>query len=169
MKNWIPVPGTVKAKILELAVKDFSAKGYQGVHVKDLAKAADVTTGAIYHHFESKVNLYAIVREEMERRIVDRMEGAAAVFDDPADSMKAAVLVGFDAAVKFDACRLLSEEDPSQGPDRIADFIGSLPMDEVNGLAYILPAAWRAALLSVEEERLTVEDARKALGWIFEN
>ncbi|HEX7064867.1 MAG TPA: TetR family transcriptional regulator [Bacillales bacterium] len=140
----------------------------KAIHVKGLAEAAGVTTGAIYHHFESKVNLYAIVREEMERRIVDRMEGAAGVFDDPAESMKAAVLVGFDSAVKFGACRLLSEEDPSRGPDRIAEFLGTNQMEEVQGLAHILPAAWRAALHSVEQERLTFGEARNVLAWIFE-
>lgn len=149
-------------------MRDFSDKGFKGVHVKELAKEAGVTTGAIYHHFESKVNLYAIVREEMERRIIDRMEGAAAVFDDPAEAVKAAVLVGFDSAVKFGACRLLSEEDPSEGPDRVGGFLEGILSDEVRGLAYILPAAWRAALIAVEDDRMTAVEARKALKWIFE-
>jgi AcrR family transcriptional regulator len=43
-----------------------------------------VTTGSLYHHFESKIGLYLVVREEMEQRVVDRMTGAAAVAgDDP--------------------------------------------------------------------------------------
>lgn len=167
MKNWIPVPGSIKAKILEQAVKEFCSKGYQGVHVKNLSETVGVTTGAIYHHFNSKVNLYAIVREEMERRIVDRMEGAAAVFDDPTKSIRTAILVGFDSAIKFGACRLLSENDPSQGPDRIADFLSTIQVDGAQGLAYILPAAWRSALLSVLEERLSVEEARSVLEWLL--
>lgn len=33
-----------------------------------------------YHHFGSKQGLYAVVREELERRVVDRMDGAASFY-----------------------------------------------------------------------------------------
>ncbi|ASN05789.1 hypothetical protein [Virgibacillus necropolis] len=63
---------------------------------------------------------------------------------------------------------MLSEEDPSHGLDRIADFLDTIQIDKPRGLPYILPAAWRAGLLAVEEEHLTVKEARKTLEWIFD-
>jgi len=167
MKNWIPIPGSVKAKILNLAVHAFSAKGYKGVHVKQLAEEAGVTTGAIYHHFGSKEQLYSIVREEMERRIIDRMEGAAAVIEDQAESIHGAILVGFDATVKLKASKLLGEDSQNGEPDRIEEFLQSIEPEDARGVSVILKAAFRSALLATAEERISVEDARNALSWLF--
>lgn len=167
MKNWIPIPGSVKAKILNLAVHAFSAKGYNGVHVKQLAEEAGVTTGAIYHHFGSKDQLYSIVREEMERRIIDRMEGAAAVIGNKSESLHGAIIVGFDASVKFDACRLLGEDYPNGEQDRIEEFLKSIEPENAKGVSLIIKAAFRSALLATVDGRLSVEEARQALNWVF--
>ena len=51
---------------------------FDEVTVGELAAAADVTTGALYHHFGSKLGLYAFVRADVEQRLLDRMEGAIA-------------------------------------------------------------------------------------------
>lgn len=77
----------------------------------ELAAAAGVTTGSLYHHFGSKLGLYALVRTEIERRVLDRMEGAAdARAGDPsAVAARAAVLVGFDHAVGHGVARVLAE------------------------------------------------------------
>ena len=49
---------------------------FDEVTVGELADAAKVTTGALYHHFGSKFGLYAFVRNDVEQRLLDRMEGA---------------------------------------------------------------------------------------------
>ena len=54
------------------AVKEFGARPYDEVTVGALAAAANVTTGALYHHVGSKLGLYAFVREDVERRPLDR-------------------------------------------------------------------------------------------------
>ena len=78
MREWIPVPGTSKARLVSTALERFGARGYEAVGVSELATTAGVTTGSLYHHFGSKLGLYEVVREEAERRVLDRMEGAAA-------------------------------------------------------------------------------------------
>lgn len=82
MREWIPVPGTAKSRLVEAAIHQFEMAGYEAVNVTELAAKASVTTGALYHHFDSKLGLYLVVREEMERRVVDRMVGAAAASSD---------------------------------------------------------------------------------------
>ncbi len=43
--------------LLDAALRIFSLKGFNGTRLADIAAAADVTRGAIYHHFGSKEEL----------------------------------------------------------------------------------------------------------------
>ena len=150
MQNWLPVPGSTKARIALVALAEFGARGYGGVGVAQLCAKAGVTTGALYHHFGGKPGLYAFVREEVEQRILDRMEGAAAAVADqgssPSAALRASLLVGFDAAVHQNVARLLSENSPHGEPDRIVPLLCRLTPGGDVILARILGAAWRAAL-----------------------
>lgn len=49
---------TTIATVLEAAEKLFLERSYADVSMRDIARAAGVTTGALYHHFESKEALY---------------------------------------------------------------------------------------------------------------
>jgi len=44
----------VCAVVLETALEQFSAKGYFNTSVQDIRRAANVSIGSIYHHFQSK-------------------------------------------------------------------------------------------------------------------
>ena len=152
MREWIPVPGTAKARLVEAAIHHFEVAGYEAVNVTELAAKADVTTGSLYHHFDSKLGLYLVVREEMERRVVDRMAGAvAAAGGRGRATVRAALLVAFDAAVHFGVCRVLAEPLPIERDDPIETTLRPLlpPRRGVGGA--ILAAAWRAALLAVAD------------------
>jgi hypothetical protein len=59
--------------------------------------------------------------------------------------------VAFDAAVRFDACRLLGEPTPTDRPDPIQATLGSFLPEHLATAAVVLAAAWRAALLSVAD------------------
>ena len=65
------------------ALEAFGARGYEGVAVAELARAAETTTGPLYHHFGSKLGLYDAIRTDVERRVLDRMEGALAAASRP--------------------------------------------------------------------------------------
>jgi AcrR family transcriptional regulator len=66
-----------KDRLALAAVKQFGARPFDDVTVTELAVAANVTTGVVYHHFRSKLGLYTFVRRDVERRLLDRMEGEA--------------------------------------------------------------------------------------------
>ena len=85
MREWIPVSTSPKGRLVLAAVKEFGTRPFDEVTVAELAAAAKVTTGALYHHFGSKLGLYNFVREDVERRLLDRMEGAAAATGDETD------------------------------------------------------------------------------------
>jgi AcrR family transcriptional regulator len=150
VQAWIPIPGTAKARLAEAAVHQFEMVGYDAVNVTELASKAGVTTGSLYHHFGSKLGLYLVVRAEMERRIVERMEGAAAASPGPG-APRAALLVAFDAAVRFDVCRILAEPVPVEREDPVEATLRSLVPRRLGAAGAILAAAWRAALLTVAD------------------
>jgi AcrR family transcriptional regulator len=152
MREWVPVPGTAKARLVEAAIHEFETAGYEAANVTELAAKANVTTGSLYHHFDSKLGLYLVVREEMERRVTDRMAGAvAAAGGRGRAAARAALLVAFDAAVRFGVCRILAEPIPVPRDDPIESTLRPLMPSRRGTVAAILTAAWRAALLAVAD------------------
>jgi AcrR family transcriptional regulator len=165
MREWIPVSTSPKGRLALAAVKEFGSRPFDEVTVTELATAANVTTGAIYHHFSSKLGLYTFVRADVERRLLDRMEGAAAV-SSGSPAVKAALLVGFDFAVSQSFAHLLSTPPPAAGQDQLAVTLATVlggPADPLaEALARVLTAAWRAALTAVADG-IPPEHARSAL------
>jgi AcrR family transcriptional regulator len=53
-----------KRNLLDAGLIVFSRKGYKATRVEDVARQANVTTGAIYHHFSGKSALYMALVEE---------------------------------------------------------------------------------------------------------
>jgi AcrR family transcriptional regulator len=47
-----------RARIIEAAIKLFSARGYNAASVDDICEVAGISKGAFYHHFESKQALF---------------------------------------------------------------------------------------------------------------
>ena len=168
MREWVPVPGSVKARLIEAALHEFETTGYEAVNVVDLTAKAGVTTGALYHHFGSKLGLYLVVRDEMEKRIVERMEGAAAASDVRGKTaVRAALLVGFDAANRFTVCRILGSPAPIERDDPVAAVLRPLVTKRLAPTADILAAAWRAALLATADGTPSVT-VRKSLLYLLE-
>lgn len=164
VRDWIPMPGTAKARLIEAGVHLFEVDGYDAANVTELAAKASVTTGALYHHFGSKLGLYLVIRGEMETRIVERMEGAAAAASTP---VRAALLVAFDAAVKFGVCRILGEPPPVERDDPVETVLRPLLPKRLAPAAGMLAAAWRAALVAVADGT-TAASARASLGYLLE-
>ncbi|AJD29446.1 TetR/AcrR family transcriptional regulator [Clostridium sporogenes] len=55
-----------KQHILEAAIIKFTEKGFEKTSLREIASAAGLTTGAIYHHFKNKDELfYHAVKEAM--------------------------------------------------------------------------------------------------------
>ncbi|TDE15738.1 TetR/AcrR family transcriptional regulator [Jiangella asiatica] len=150
MPEWVPVPGSVKARLIEAALHHFEQAGYEAATVTELASKAGVTTGSLYHHFGSKLGLYTVVRDDLEKRITDRIEGAAAAVGGTGRAAaRAAILVAFDAAVRFGTCRLLGETAPADRPDPVRIALDTTLPRDAGPAAVVLAAAWRAALLEV--------------------
>ena len=105
-----------KERILRMARERFAELGYAATTNKDIAAAANITTGAIYHFFGSKRDLYLAVFEEVERQVFERFEEATA---------RGSTFV--DRLVEIlDESVAINSEDRS-----IATFFVSVPLDSV--------------------------------------
>ena len=151
MRDWIPVSTSPKGRLVLAAVKEFGSRPFEDVSVAELAAAAEVTTGALYHHFGSKLGLYVFVREDVERRLLDRMEGALAARGSESDAVTSALLVGLDFAVREDFLRILGEPPAGTGDDRLAEMLGRSADPAAPVLGRVLAAAWRAALAAIAD------------------
>ena len=64
-----------RAHILDVALRLFGELGYSGASLSKIASAAKVTKGAIYWHFESKVDLYEQLIYEKSRHSFNELHG----------------------------------------------------------------------------------------------
>jgi len=64
-----------RAHILDVALRLFGELGYSGASLSKIAAAAEVTKGAIYWHFESKVDLYEQLIYEKSRHSFNELHG----------------------------------------------------------------------------------------------
>jgi TetR/AcrR family acrAB operon transcriptional repressor len=62
--------------LLDAALQEFSRQGYQATRLQDIAKAAGVTRGAIYHHFGGKAELYNTLMETASAQESGAVEAA---------------------------------------------------------------------------------------------
>ncbi len=49
---------STQARLLEASAELFADHGYEGVSMRQIARATDITQAAIYHHFPAKFDLY---------------------------------------------------------------------------------------------------------------
>ncbi len=103
-----------KRAILDSARRLFAERGYGAVTNKDVATAAGITTGALYHYVESKLDLYLEVDRDMQSTIYTRFQDAVGSSDN---------FLGKLTAV-LEASHQMGVEDPS-----LAGFVGAVRTD----------------------------------------
>ena len=167
MRNEIPIPGSTKAKLIAAGLRQFCQHSYEEVDVDSLAAEAGVTTGSLYHHFQSKKGFYGLLRDDMTRRVLDRMEAVAESVA-PERAVKAALLAAYDGVLRIKAGRLVTEPDPRGEEDAIAHYLSELASHNgqfpvAGTLGILLAAALRAALTEALNGRTEVRNALESL------
>jgi AcrR family transcriptional regulator len=82
-----------RQEILAVAAKLFAQHGYNGVGVRQIADAAGILGGSLYHHFESKQALYIEVHKSALSQAAEAIETAIGELVDPWDRLYAATKV----------------------------------------------------------------------------
>ncbi len=61
----------------------FAAKGYAAVGLSEIVAASGVTKGALYHHFDSKAELFRAVLTQVQQEVGEQVAAAADAEPDP--------------------------------------------------------------------------------------
>ncbi|WP_432570134.1 helix-turn-helix domain-containing protein [Kineococcus sp. SYSU DK005] len=65
------------AAVLGAAQRLYGERGYAGVALEEVAAAAGVTRGAVYHHFTSRAGLFEAVLEQVQAQVAQAVQDAA--------------------------------------------------------------------------------------------
>jgi AcrR family transcriptional regulator len=106
-------PGT-RERILHAARHSFAELGYDAATNKTLADGAGLTTGALYHYFGSKLDLYAAVYDEVQTTVYARFDATVAEADSFVEGVDAVLEVAHE----------LNLADPS-----LARFLAAVRVD----------------------------------------
>jgi AcrR family transcriptional regulator len=99
--------------VLTAARSLFGRKGYAQTSVDEIADAARVTKGAVYHHFAGKEALFRAVHAEVEAEAQARAVGAGDPGDPPIDQIVAKVNAYLDAALDEEIQRITLIDGPA--------------------------------------------------------
>src|ERR1700730_8649968 len=82
---------TTRAAIVQAAVEQLASHGFAKSTMDNVAQAARVTKGAVYHHFTDKAELFEAVFVVMEERLLARVTAGVSGIADPLARLAPAV------------------------------------------------------------------------------
>ena len=112
-------------RILDAAADVFSAKGYHGTLVDEIAAEAETSKGGVYFHFPNKQAIFLALLDRLADILRERVEAAVASRGDPIARVEAAlevVLETFGSHRRL--TRLFMVEALGAGPEFNARMIG---------------------------------------------
>ncbi len=93
----------------------FAERGFADVGTEQIVRAAGVTRGALYHHFEGKRELFEAVYEQVEAELAERIASGAlqANASSPLEAMRAGAEMFLAACTEPEAQRIVLLDGPS--------------------------------------------------------
>jgi AcrR family transcriptional regulator len=73
---------TTRAAIVQAAVTQFAQQGFANASIDRIAGEAQVTKGAVYHHFKDKAQLFEAAFVAVEDGFLERLEAGTSGMDD---------------------------------------------------------------------------------------
>jgi AcrR family transcriptional regulator len=103
---------TTRNALLDAARTLFGEHGYAATSLDEIARAAKVTKGALYHHYDGKQELFAAVYEQVKREVSER---AATAFlePDPWENLYAGCRAMLDAHLDPPVQRIVLRDAPA--------------------------------------------------------
>ncbi len=89
--------GTRREELLAIAARLFAEKGFRSTTVRDIADAAGILSGSLYHHFDSKESMVDEILSSFQEELFGQYDEILASGDDARTRLERAVLVSFDA------------------------------------------------------------------------
>ena len=90
-------PQTRRDELLRIAGDLFAERGFRNTTVRDIADAAGILSGSLYHHFDSKEAMVDELLDTFQRGLFDTFDEIAASDRGPRAKLEAVVRVSFEA------------------------------------------------------------------------
>ena len=141
------------AHILDAATVLFAARGFAAVTTPEVAAAAGVAQGSVFHHFPTKRDLFVAVHNRFQLRLIEGIDAAAASARDPWSRFDA-IWRAYLAATEDPAMRRILLLD---GP-RVIGLDGLRRQDRDTAFAFLM-----REVAALQEARLIRPDSVRAL------
>ena len=102
-----------QAAVMKAARKLFGEHGFAATSVDDIADAAQVAKGAVYHHFATKEAVFEAVFDSVSRDLVADIERATRSERDVLAAMVAGTQHYFAACAKGTTCQIILRDGPA--------------------------------------------------------
>ena len=98
-----PVPNERRAELLAIAAGLFAERGLRATTVRDIADAAGILSGSLYHHFDSKESMVDEILRGFLDALFDRYRAIVAQDLGPRRTLEAVVIASFQAIDEHNA------------------------------------------------------------------
>jgi AcrR family transcriptional regulator len=88
---------TRRDELLAIAAGLFASKGFRNTTVRDIADAAGILSGSLYHHFDSKESMVDEILRTFQEELFGRYDEILSSSADARAKLERAVRVSFDA------------------------------------------------------------------------
>ncbi len=102
-----------KEKLERIARRLFAERGFAGVSAEELVAEADVTRGALYHHYDGKEGLFEAVVDTLMREVHDKLSAEAAALPDPLQALERGIRVFLEVCTEPAVQRILLIDAPA--------------------------------------------------------
>ena len=102
-----------RAALVNAGRQLFGTKGFAATSVEDIARAARVTTGALYHHFPTKAAVFEAVFERVHADMLAASVAAADAADGAVEQMTAGFGVFLDQVLEPEVQRIIITDGPA--------------------------------------------------------
>ncbi len=102
-----------RSRIISAAQTVFTRDGYATASLADIVKKAKVTTGAIYHHFGGKKDLFIAVAEHLEQLILDEVTSTTPPQINGWDALEWGALKTLEISMRPEIQRIVFRDAPA--------------------------------------------------------
>ena len=130
---------STRARLVAAASELFAERGYGDVGTEEIVRRAEVTRGALYHHFADKRDLFRAVHEtieaELAEEIGDRIAAEAEAGTDAREVLAIGARAFLDACERPEIARIALVESPA-----VLGWVEWREIDERYGLGLVTAA-----------------------------
>lgn len=140
-------------RLIAVAKKHFAEHGYANAALESIAAEAEVTRGALYHHFRNKHGLFLAVLESVQQEVGERVEQEASRSEDLREQLLLGCRAFLAAAVEPENKRIMLIDGPS-----VLGWDTWRMLDEKNSMSHL-----REQLTLMQEQGMFAEASVDAL------